>query len=77
MKAGQKKAKNKLKSRSVLSIITVFENGKIRGVARGCNPVIFESLQNGAARLVSMSTVGESTTLGETEDVGEIMRHLC
>ena len=77
MKAEQKKAKNELKSRSVLSIITVFENGKIGGVARGCNPVIFESLQNGATRLVGMCTVGESTALGETENLGEIMRHLC
>ena len=77
MKAEQKKAKNELKSRSVLVIFTVFENGKIGGVARGGNPMIFESLQDSAARLVCMCTVGEATALGKTEDVGEVMRDLC
>ena len=77
MKTELKMAKNELKSRSVLVIFTVFENGKIRSVARGRNPVIFESIQDSAARLVGMCTVGEATALGKTEDVGEVMRDLC
>ena len=58
---------------AIFSLFLVVEHGEVGGVARGSEPVGFESFDDGTTRFLGVGAVGEATTFSEGKDVAEVV----
>ena len=56
-------------ARTVFFVVDVFEDGKVRGVARQCDETVVESLTDSASGFVSVGAVAVAAVFRRCEDL--------